>query len=73
MGSIFSAPKPPKVQAPPPVVAPPPVPTVDEAANAQREGDILRKRQGRAAAVLSDNSAGSLDSPTVGRKTLLGG
>lgn len=46
----FGTPSPPKIS--PPTPAPPP-PTVDMAANSQKQGDILRQRRGASANVLA--------------------
>ncbi len=58
-------------QAPTVITPPPPSPTTtDQTANVQSQMDELRKRQGRAANVLTGTS-GVNDTPT-GTKTLLG-
>lgn len=72
MGSIFSAPKPPKVEPLPP----PPVttdPAVTEAERMQREE--ARRRRGRASTILTDTrQSGQLDGGSgQPRTTTLGG
>lgn len=47
-------------------------PTVDEARQAAERGDLLRRRRGRAATVLT-GSSGDTSAVNVGTKTLLGG
>lgn len=57
-------------QAGPPKIDAPPPPTIDDAeGRAQDEGDRLRRRRGRASAILSDRSA---PAPLTSAKTLLG-
>lgn len=72
MGSIFSAPKPPKVEPLPPA----PV-TTDPAVTgaAQREREEARRRRGRASTILTDTrQSGQLDGgSSAGRTTTLGG
>ena len=65
---MFGAKSPPPMPAP---MAPPPPPTLADAdLKAQQDGDALRKRQGRAATILSGQQGAS--APNVGTKALLG-
>lgn len=50
--------------------APPPLPTIDDAANAQRSRDALRRRRGMAATILTGPSG--VPTPPTNRQTLLG-
>lgn len=47
-------------------------PTIDEAREAAERGDLLRRRRGRAATILT-SQAGDTSTTNVGTKTLLGG
>lgn len=53
-------------------ITPAGVPTVDEARQAAEQGDLLRRRRGRAATILTSTS-GDTSTTNVGTKTLLGG
>jgi len=72
MSGIFGSPKTP--EPPPPPAAPPPPPGVDEAKASRMQADELRRRQGRAAAVLTQKEGmlASAETPKVGTKKLLG-
>lgn len=70
MGGIFGGAKAPK---PPPPPAPlPPVPTIDDAANSSEAEDKLRRRKGRAATYLSEQTKGELVSEATSATKLLG-
>lgn len=56
----------------PQAITPAGPPTVDEAREAAERGDLLRKRRGRAATILT-SSTGDTSTTNVGTKTLLGG
>lgn len=61
-----------KPQPLPPPPAPAPAPTIDTASAEQQRGeDNMRKRQGRAATILT-GAQGDLSAPTTGTKQLLG-
>lgn len=66
MSNLFSMP-----DMPPPPTPPPPPPTKDDAADAQAARDVMRKRKGRAATVLT--SPTGINSENTGASTLLGG
>jgi len=72
MSGIFGSPKTP--EPPPPPAAPPPPPGVDEAKASRMQADELRRRQGRAATVLTQKEGmlASAETPKVGTKKLLG-
>lgn len=59
---------------PPPVITPAPPPVVEDTqVRAEQQADQLRKRQGRAATILSGGSQdGGTGNPAVGTKALLG-
>lgn len=68
MSGLFGdTPEPP--QAPPP---PPSTPTIDDARDRQRNADLLRRRRGYAATVLSSDQKTN-EQPTPGRSVVLGG
>ena len=72
MSGIFGSPKTP--EPPPPPAAPPPPPGVDEAKQSRMQADELRRRQGRAASILTKQQGmlASAETPKVGTKKLLG-
>lgn len=67
MGMLFGGGAP-KIPPPQPIPRPP---TIDQAAADSDQNDILRRRKGRAADILT-SSRGDLTPPSVGTKTLLG-
>lgn len=69
MSGLFSTPRPPAPPLPPAPPAPPP--TIDDAKEARRREDIMKRRRGRAATILSDGSGSDLAPPTSA-KSLLG-
>lgn len=65
--------KKPKSQPPPPVFTPPPPVIEDTQAKAEDTADQLRRRQGRASTILSQQGTDQgTGAPAVGTKTLLG-
>lgn len=56
----------------PQAITPAGAPTIDEAREAAERGDLLKKRRGRAATILTSQS-GDTSTTNVGTKTLLGG
>jgi hypothetical protein len=70
MSGIFSKPK---MPPPPPPIEMPQAPRVDEMQIDRERGDMMRRRRGRAATVLtSDAGAGDLGGGSVATKSLLG-
>jgi hypothetical protein len=68
MAGIFSSPKAPP---PPPPIEMPKTPTVDQVQVDRDRADMMRRRRGRAATILTDGS-GKLDEGSVASKNLLG-
>jgi hypothetical protein len=68
MGGIFSKPSAPP---PPPPIEMPKTPTVDQVQVDRDRADMMRRRRGRAATVLTDGSGG-MDEGSVASKNLLG-
>ena len=69
MSGIFSKPKMPPPPAP---METPRAATVDEAQLERERGDIMRRRRGRAATVLTSGSGDSVGAGSVAAKSLLG-
>lgn len=69
MSGIFSKPKMPPPPAP---MEMPRAATVDEVQLERERGDIMRRRRGRAATVLTSGSGGSVGAGSVAAKSLLG-
>jgi hypothetical protein len=57
---------------PPPPAAPPPPPSVDQAKASKMQADEMRRRQGRAATVLSTEQGMLAEKPQTGTRKLLG-
>lgn len=62
----------PKTPDMPPLTTAPGAPTEDEARKASEQSDLLRRRKGRAATILTSQT-GDTSTANVGTKTLLGG
>ena len=75
MSGLFGGSKAPAPPAPP--APPPPPPSVDQARESRMQADELRRRQGRAATILTEGKGmlaeGSQTSATTGTRKLLGG
>lgn len=69
VGNMMKGPKTPDM---PPLTTAPGAPTEDEARKAAEQSDLLRKRKGRAATILTSQT-GDTSTANVGTKTLLGG
>jgi hypothetical protein len=69
MSGVFSKPK---MPPPPKPIEMPKTPVVDQAALNREQADMLRRRKGRAATIMSDSS-GDVGSGSVATKSLLGG
>lgn len=67
MSGLFSSPKVPNMPLP---ATPPPAPTIDQAAQDQRQSDILRARRGAASSMLAGTNPGTPQ--TMGASRLLG-
>lgn len=72
MGSIFSPPKPPKIEPATKEAAPPPAPDDSEVQRKRREqGAVARRRRGRRASILT-SGLGDTRPSQARRKSLLG-
>lgn len=75
MSGLFGGSKAPAPPAPP--APPPPPPSVDQARESRMQADELRRRQGRAATILTEGKGmlaeGSQTQATTGTRKLLGG
>lgn len=70
MGGLFKGPKPPKPAQPP---EPPPPPVREDAeAVAENNANMLRRRRGRAASILTADAGDSASNPVTAAAQLLG-
>lgn len=69
MGGIFSGPKAPPPPAP---IEMPKTPVVDQTIIDRDQADVMRRRRGRAATMLTGSEGGMVSSGNVAAKTLLG-
>jgi hypothetical protein len=72
MGGVFKKPKAPPPPKPPKPIEMPQTPVVDQVQIDRDRGDMLKRRRGRAATVLTNPAIGAVDDGSVATKNLLG-